>query len=249
MWHVNLTETVRGVLRGSTKFLRRVRPEARVELYDTARDPGEATNMAPEATSEVARFEAELDARLAEASTGVHLRVLNERGWRADGCEVHLRTTGRFEADFTPVSIEEGDAIDLQDDGRTLRLRCDLAVRPHPTGDLPRFVIDEDGLVFRVTPADAEVTVERVQLDSGRPLPLLLGAGRVERQPPFRFRADDEAFRVRDVEELLREQGTPPERPPMGVYVAVVASSSALEEALPDEVESRLRALGYIEDE
>lgn len=248
MWHVNLTDTIRGVLRGETKFLRRVRPEARVELYDVSEDPGEARNRAPESQAEVERFAVELDAYLAQHSTGVHLRVLNAPGWRADGCEVRLRTDGRFEADFTSVSIEEGDGIELTDDGRRLHLRCDLAIRPHPTGDLPRFLTDEDGLVFRVSPPDAEITVESVTLDSGRPMPLMAGAARVDQRLPFTFRATDAAWNVKDVEELLREQGTPPERPPMGVYVAVVSPSS-LEEELPGEVESRLRALGYIEDD
>jgi arylsulfatase A-like enzyme len=246
-WTSDRTELVRGVVSGSDKYLRRIRPEPEELLFDLGRDPGETDDLAARAGDRVARLSEALDAELARRSTGVHFRVWNDLGEKPNRCRTLLRTDGRF-VDVSPHLLESEDDLEVSEDATSLRLRCVLRNRPHPTGGTPPWVADEDGFVFSVEPLTASVTVETLALEPSGELALRVGPERALRPVPFAFETLEPALQVRDGEELLVEVGQPPVRAPMGAYLGVVMPKIDTAD-VPDEVIERLRAFGYIVDD
>jgi arylsulfatase A-like enzyme len=238
------THVVRGVLRGATKYLRRLAPVEEEMLFDVEKDPGERDNRLaadPEATAELARM---LDAYAADTSTGVHVRLINAGDQRQRTCEGRLRTEGRF-VDLSTRMVEAGDRIRVAADGHGLDFLVVLQNRPHPTGDIPRWIVDEDRFAFRTEPVDAKITVERLSLTGDEPFPLRFGPQRrLLSALPFTFDPTDAEWAMPDIAVLLHDDGRPLKPIPMGAYVGVVPA--AKQGRVPDAVQERLRALGYV---
>jgi len=246
-WHQGRTDIVRGVRVGDLKYLRRLRPVEEQALFDLAADPGEKRDLLPSAPADVARLAHLLDTHITETVTGVHLRASNSEWGETRRCSIALRTTGRF-VDLVTRALEDGDRAELDAGGTRIDVVVTLANYPHPTGGIPRVIIDEDSFAFDVEPVDAEIEVESVALDGMSPCPLWLG--------PTHRRADDERRRFRpsqpdlalvDVAELLRQTGENARALPMGIYLAVV-SDAEVGEDVPEDVRERLRQLGYADD-
>jgi arylsulfatase A-like enzyme len=238
------THVVRGILSESQKFLRRVRPTRGEALFHLERDPVERKNLAGMQSEARAELAARLDARLAERSRGVHLRILNDLDAGPVGCRAVLHTIGRF-TEASGSHLEDGDQVELSEDGQTLTLECQLQNRPHPTGGVPPVIADVDGLVFQVTPTNAPIFVLDLSTNDDRDLPLKVGSERRLETLPFSFDATSQEWAIRDVQELLREGGMPANRTAMGAYLGVIAPPPALD-AVPEALHDRLRALGYL---
>lgn len=238
------THVVRGVLRGSTKYVRRLSPVQEEMLFDVEKDPGERDNRLaadPEATAELARM---LDAYAADTSTGVHVRLINAGDERQRTCEGRLRTEGRF-VDLSTRMTEAGDRIRIAADGHRLDFLVVLQNRPHSTDDASRWIVDEDRFAFRTEPVDGKVTVERLSLTVGEPFPLRIGPQRrLQSALPFTFDPTDADWTTPDIGVLLHDGGRPLEPIPMGAYVGVVPAAKRPD--VPGAVQERLRALGYV---
>ena len=245
-WSQDRSAVVRGVISGSRKYLRRVRPVPTEALFDIEADPRDTTNLSRDDRESRARLAARLDSYLAQRTSGIHLRILNEAGREPASGEAVLRTTGRF-VDVSGSMLEDGDRFELHDEGRSLVLHFTLEDRRHPTGGVPPVVVDEDGLVFAVSPPDGSVVLEALRWRGGPELPLRVGPERRLASVPYTFSGAESGLVVRDVEQLLREFGRPPTRAPGGGYLAVVPAPEAHTE-IPDGVRSRLQALGYLDE-
>jgi arylsulfatase A-like enzyme len=235
---------VRGVLGGSHKYLRLLRPIASESLYDLERDPAETDNLAGVQTDSRMRLAATLDAYLSTKSSGIHLRIVNDFARDPVGCEVRLHTTGRF-IDVSGVRLEAGDSFELSDDGQGLRLDCRLENRHQSARAGPRLVPDEDGLVFLVSPPDAPIAVQILRLADGRVFPLRAGRHRGLEAVPFTFDATDAAWSIRDVGELLGDAGSVLEDAVAGAYLGVIRAPTKRGD-IPKELLDRMRSLGYI---
>ena len=238
---------VRGVLSGSKKYLRRSRPAASETLFDLDRDPGETRDLAASEDESRSYFEALLDTHVAVHSSGIHLRIVNDLAPRPVGCEVVLRTEGRF-VDVAPIRLEPDDRLELAAGDRTLRMRCQLENRPDPRSHSTGLLADEDGFVFRVAPPEAPVVVRELLLSDDRELPLEAGPRRAVQALPFSFVGTDPAWSVRDIGALLSESGTYANAPAVTANLAVVAAPDERDDLSP-ELRDRLRALGYLEGE
>lgn len=235
---------LRGVVSASYKFLRRSRPDPSVSLYDIEHDPAETKDLATASVDLRRRLESTLDAYLARRSSGIHLRVVHGPKDEPVGCEVSLRTTGRF-TDVSAARLEADDRFELSGDAQRLTLNCRLENRLQVLRAKERLVPDEDGVRFLVIPSDARIVVERLRLDDGSQIPLRAGTGAELEATPFIFEATDPALSVRDVGESLRDAGTAPEGRARA-FLAVIRPTAETAE-LPQELLDRLRALGYVE--
>jgi len=236
---------VRGVLGGSDKYLRRSQPTRAESLFDLDRDPGETVDLAGSREAARSQLAAALDAHVAASSSGIHVRVVNDLAPHPVDCEVELGTGGRFE-DVAAIRLEPEDRLELEDDGRTLRMACRLENRPDPRSGRRGRLADEDGFVFRVRPPEARTVVRALRLSDGRELPLEVGPERTRRAPGYAFGADDTALHVRDVGALLSGSGTYADAPAVKAHLAAVAPP-ARREGLSRELRDRLRALGYLD--
>jgi arylsulfatase A-like enzyme len=235
---------VRGVLHGAMKYLHRLAPVEEEMLFDVEKDPSERDNRLaadPVAAEALARM---LDAYAADTATGVHVRLINAGDERRRTCEGRLRTEGRF-VDLSTRMTEAGDRIRVATDGRGLDFLVVLQNRPHPTDDVSRWIVDEDRFAFRTEPADAEITVERLSLAADEPFPLRIGPQRrLLPALPFTFDPTAADWTTPDVVVPMDDDGTPLQPLPMGAYVGVVPTAE--QPRVPDAVQERLRALGYV---
>lgn len=235
---------VRGLLKGTHKYLRRTRPGTEESLYDIERDPAESKNLASELTDLRLDLAASLDTQLAKRSSGVHFRLVNNgRGDPVDA-EALLQTTGRFSG-VSGVRLEPNDRFKLSEDGKQLTLNWRLANRKQITSRQPRLVPDEDGIILQVDPPDAHVTVQQLRLADKREIPLRAGPGRTPEILPFVFQATDNAWRIRDVGELLAEAGSSTRGSTPEGYLGVLSVSVQKTAELSKELLERLRSLGY----
>ncbi len=244
-WHEGRTDIVRGVRAGNFKYLRRLRPTAEEALYDLARDPAEKTDARSSAPAAFTRLRALLDGHVTATSSGIHLRLSNSEWGATRVCSAHLTTTGRF-VDLATRLFEAGDRAELGARDTQLDLSVTLANYPHPTGGIPRVIVDEDSIVFRVEPRDAEIELASIARDGAAPCPVWRGARHGAAPERFAFRSDEPDLAVVDVAELLRSVGKVQQEVPMGVYLAVVPERQVAEH-VPEDVQKRLRELGYLE--
>lgn len=234
---------MRGVMSGSRKYLRRSRPRASESLYDLELDPSELQNLAGGRTVLRERMAANLDAYLGRRSSGIHLRIVNAPAGDPADCGALLETTGRF-VEISAVRLEEGDGVDLANDGRELRLRCRLENRLQPANAGSRLLPDEDGLSFQVQPRDAEIVVRDVTVASNPMLPLRAGSQEEIGAFPFTFVATAAPWSVRDIGEGMSHP-RPVEGKTARAYLGVIPSPDR-RETLSTELRDRLRALGYV---
>ena len=235
---------IRGVVSGRHKYLRRTRPAPDEALFDLERDPTETAGGARAAAGPRARLGAALDAHLARRSSGIHLRIVQHAHGDPVGCEAVLTTTGRF-VDVAGVRLEPADRFEVSSDGQTVRLRCRLESGTQTLLGSTRRVPDEDGLRIEVQPPEAAVTLQRLELDGGRALPLAAGARREPQAIPFAFDPTVAAWSVRDVDELAGDAGAATAAATARAYLGVIRSP--VEPAsLPKPLADRLRSLGYL---
>lgn len=234
---------IRGVVSGPHKYLRRSRPEESEALFDLARDPGEFEDRARLEPDARQRMAAALDAYLARESSGVHFRIVNAPASEPVGCEAVLQTDGRF-VHASPIRLEADDRLELADEGSTLTLRCRLENRIQTATTGERQVPDEDGLVARVDPPSAAITVERLRCANDETPPLRVGSSRELAKLPFSFDATLPDTSVRDMGELLREAGAT--NTEAEAYLGVIRSPES-PESVSTELRERLRALGYLD--
>lgn len=234
---------IRGVVGSRYKYLRDSRPASSERLFDLAHDPRERASAAPAEPDLRARSSAALDTHLARRSNGIHLRVVHAPRGTPVGCEARVTTTGRF-VDVAGVRLETEDRFELSADRRRLRLHARLENRTQSLLEGTRRVPDEDGLVIEVDPPGASVTVEQLELDHERPVPLAAGARREPQPLPFAFEPTADAWSVRDADALL-EDGEASTNATTRAYVGVIRSPAS-PASLPTPLVDRLRALGYL---
>ena len=216
----------------------------RSHLYDIDHDPVEAEDLASAHSELRQRLGTSLDAYLAKRTSGIQLRIVNAAAGEPTGCEMLLRTKGRF-TEVSGVRLEPEDRFELSDDGKRLILNCRLENRLQATRTQPRLVPDEDGLVFQVSPPGSSIVVQQLRLANGRELPLRAGAQRQLKAIPFAFEEADTALSIRDAGELVGDAGSKLEGGGVEAYLGVVPAAGESQE-LPEEILDRLRALGYL---
>ena len=106
-------------------------------------------------------------------------------------------------------------------------------------------IVDEDSLVFRVEPADAPIELTSLAADGAPPCPIWLGPAHDPAPEHVSFHAGQPGLAVVDVAELLRATGKVQQEVPVGIYLAVVPER-ATAARVPDDVQQRLRDLGYV---
>ena len=236
---------VRGVLSGRFKYLRRTRPEANEALFDLVRDPAESKDISADEKPLQKRLAASLNAHLAQRSNGIQLRIVNAAAGDPQQAEVLIETSGQF-SDVVGIRMEQGDGFDLAEDRRQLRLSWRLENRFQQNSRGQRLVPDEDGVRFQVEPADARVVVRQLRLGDADGAMLRVGAGRQGQAVPFEFHAGDEAWRIRDIDDLLVDSDATSSVEIARAYLGVIRAPAANATKPSRELLERLRSLGYL---
>ncbi len=109
-------------------------------------------------------------------------------------------------------------------------------------------IIDEDSISFRVEPADAEIELASLAAGGAEPCPVWRGPEHRASPARFSFHAGEPELAVVDVAELLRATGKVQQEVPIGVYLAVVPERQTAAQ-VPEDVQQRLRDLGYLGDD
>jgi hypothetical protein len=201
-------------------------------------------NLVREKPKERDRLARILDRRLSRSRPGLHLRL------SAGTDESRLLTvTLRTRAKITHVDadmFEAGDSADLETEGAGQKLTIKASVAGEETrveelGRLvPRRYPDVDEVTVRLDPPDAAVEVEVVQGVPPAPLEdVWLGAHPA--QAPIAFGAEDPGLDVPAVKIAGMAEGKPP------VWIYAVPPGSAVKGAIREDIDQRLRALGYVE--
>ena len=238
------------VLAGAYKYVEVASPEERCMLFDLGRDPEEKSNLFGDDSAVVRRLDEQLNSYVADSTAGLHLRLVNEGGTTDRVVEGLLKTDGHFVA-VREVQLEEGDQAVVDATGQKITFRFTLYNCPHPTGGKPKWLVDEDQLSFEVSPAGAEVRVERLVNQEGETLPLFVGlAKRRVEVLPVGFKRSDPALAAPSINALFRKHGVPRYNAPMGGYLVSVSAARRQEvdqAAMPPELRKALEDLGYLE--
>jgi len=231
------------VLAGRWKLIRGTSPEPFQRLYDLDEDPGETRDVASENLDVVAALSRRLDAESMAGASGFHLIVENTPRAGVERVEARLSTSGRF-VEVSGTGLEEADAFELSDDGRTLDVHLVLENVPNPAGTVPRTLIDVDGVRFELEPEDATLTLEEWPVREAGARLVRLGLAVTDRPPPFELTAPRTELAARPIDLLALRSSDPSLRPRSTratlLYVRppqAVASDAALDE--------RLKHFGY----
>ena len=236
---------VRGVLSGPFKYLKRTRPEANEALFDLVRDPTESKDISADEQPLQARLAKSLNAHLAQRSSGVQLRIVNAAAGEPQRAEALIQTSGDF-TEVMGIRLEQGDGFDLLEDRRQLRLSWRLENRYQELNRGKRLVPDEDGIRFQVTPPDARIVVQQLEIGEAGEARLRVGDGEQAQAVPFAFHASDDAWRIRDIDDLLADAGATSGDDKPGVFLGVIRPPAASAAKPSRELLERLRSLGYL---
>lgn len=231
------------IVEGDHKLIERTHPTPIVELYDLSADPGEQANIAQAEPDRVFALSARLAHERSSLQAGLHLRFIGERGVRST-FRGELTTTGRF-VDVERVGFEEGDGVTLSDDGH--RLRFEVAVEdyenPRKGGNLPA-VQDQDRILFRLEPPDAEFTVASFSASNGSGL-RLGEEQKTLRDLPARFTAETPDLVAAPVSGLRRTSAGARDESEAGAFLLSIRKSAAGDFEVDQSIRDRLRDLGY----
>jgi arylsulfatase A-like enzyme len=239
------TNFIQGVMLGSYKYLRAHAPVRVSRLFDLGEDPGEKSNLfadMPRLAQELGNM---VDGHMSQAAGGIHLWLVNDPSSNERVFEGTLRTTGRF-VQFRTLQLEKGDTAALTDNDTVVTFRCALRNRPHPQWQVPRFLVDDDRITFRVEPRDAEVTVERFLID-GEPGSLYLGRWKQRTTIPASVSQDMAELRVPDMGLLFEKGMWQSITADAGAYLGVVPPPRREDVEIDPELRRQLEALGYLE--
>ena len=234
---------VRGVLSGPFKYLKRTSPEVNEALFDLLQDPTESKDISADEQPLQARLAASLNAHLAQRSDGIQLRIVNAAAGEPQQVEVMIETSGQF-SDLVGIRLEPGDRFDLAKDRRQLRLSWRLENRYQELNRGKRQVPDEDGIRFQVAPADARIVIQQLEIGEAGTAWLRVGDG--EQAAPFAFHASDDAWRIRDVDDLLADAGATSGDDKARAFLGVIRAPAANAAKPSGELLERLRSLGYL---
>ncbi|MCB1761461.1 MAG: hypothetical protein KDI68_16950, partial [Gammaproteobacteria bacterium] len=234
---------VRGVLSGPFKYLKRTSPEVNEALFDLLQDPTESKDISAQEQPLHARLAASLHAHLAQRSSGVQLRIVNAAADEPQRAEVLIETSGQF-SDVVGIRLEQGDGFELAEDRRQLRLSWWLENQHQELNRGKRLVPDEDGIRFQVAPADARIVVQQLEIGEAGGARLRVGDG--ERATPFAFDAGDDAWRIRDIDDLLADTGATSSDGKAMAFLGVIKAPAANVAKPSRELLERLRSLGYL---
>ena len=219
-----------------------IRPEEHEELYNLNSDPQELRNLAgsePDVRDRLARL---LDGRLNSSRPGVHIR-LSASPVEAHRFRVIVRTPGRITGVIAD-GFEGEDGTRLGEDGRELVINALVQGQKTEVEKLGKFVprryADVDEVTLRVDPPDSEVTVE---VGRGYPPKPFSGTwlGNEVAPPAIRFAGEAVSLAVPAVTIEGAHNGEPP------VWIYVVPEGSAVKGEIREDIDARLRALGYVE--
>ena len=245
-WGNQSINIMSGVLFRNYKLLLRTHPTREEALYSLKHDADETENLMDKESRRAGELRAALEASRLSAKSGIMLRVVNGGDKKARVFEGVLTTAGRF-THLGRSQLEEGDLVELGPEGRRIHFRLTARNYNNPSRRVPPFITDEDRLTFRVEPEDAEFTVERFgcSLPDGKTLHL----GR-DRSPagalPLSFTADSDALLVEDAGSVRPSSLEAIDGTPAGGYLISVPGGARLSSGMSQEMEERLRALGYI---
>ncbi|MCB1786774.1 MAG: hypothetical protein KDJ33_11020, partial [Gammaproteobacteria bacterium] len=132
------------------------------------------------------------------------------------------------------------------EDRRQLRLSWRLENRYQELNRGKRLVPDEDGIRFQVTPPDARIVVQQLEIGEAGEARLRVGDGEQAQAVPFAFQASDDAWRIRDIDDLLADAGATSGDDRPGVFLGVIRPPAANAAKPSRELLERLRSLGYL---
>lgn len=227
---------------GQWKYIRAFQPVSREELYDLNSDPGEHVNLAgdkPEIRGRLARL---LDRRLSAGRPGLHLK-LSAGPDESRKLQVTLRTEGRI-ISVERDGLEVGDSASLDSEAKELVFEAVVAgqeTKVEESGQLvPRRYPDVDEVTVRLDPPESEVQVEVRAGDP--PLPFdLVRLGQRKAQHRVSFRGESPSLMVPATTIVGAAAGNPP------VWIYAVPRPMAVEGKIREDIDERLRALGYVE--
>ena len=236
-----------GVVTGKTKYLERLEPRREIELFDLVADPRERTNLAPSDADATAALSHLLDTLIADTQGGIHLRLVNEGDGVARAFAGRLRTTGRF-VDPASWQFEPEDRLALSGDGHSLEFEVRSVNQANLPRQIPRQIVDEDGITVRVDPPDAAVVLEALDAPGFSATRLFVGSARVVAPGlPFEFRPNDPRLAAESLSALLPTSQEKSIEAPGGAYLVVVPYATREAVTVDAETTERLRALGYVQ--
>lgn len=238
---------LRGVVTGRMKYLERLEPRRETECFDLVADPRERTNLAASDAGADAVLSQLLDKLIADTQGGIHLRLVNEPDGVARSFTGRLRTVGRF-VDPAPWQFEPEDRLSLSADARTVEFAVHSINRENSPRNIPRQIVDEDGITLRVEPPDAKVVLEVLDAPGFAAPRLFVGAKRVETPgPPFEILPGDPRLAAETLSALLPTSKQKSIEAPGGAYLVVVPYAARETATVDAETSERLRALGYVQ--
>jgi arylsulfatase A-like enzyme len=248
----------RAVILGDYKYIEETSPRQRKMLFNLSADPLETEDLVKTERERASELATILDEYFAATQGGFHLKLVNAGDQKTRVVRGRITTTGRFTG-VRRVELEEGDVATVDDSGKELSLR--LVLRDFPTrlygryrnrlyemifGSDRRWVQDIDSLLVRVDPPDAPIRVMELASEDGEPMPLFLGPGRrPQASLPVEVSAADSAL-IGDPGALFREERRTAQTIPMGGYLLLGSQVESAVVDMPDDLEERLKALGYL---
>ncbi len=229
---------------GRWKYLQTIRPVLGEELYDLESDPAERSNLSKVKVHERDRLARLLERRLSRSRPGLHLR-LSASTEESRRLTIRLSTPAKvtgIESDM----LEPGDIVGLEPEGDVKMLVINALVAGEETqveelGRLvPRRYPDVDEVTVRLDPPDSPVEIEVLDGETHAPLDdVWLGGRRAPTRIAFSANEPGLAVSVATIE--ARPEGNPP------VWIYVVPAGSAVAGAIREDIDQRLRALGYVD--
>ncbi len=244
---LGVVNALRGVLSGRTKYIERLEPRREAELFDLVADPRERANLAASDPGTMANLSHLLDTLIADTQGGIHLRLVNEGDGVARSFSGRFRTTGRF---VDPISwqFEPDDRLTLSDDGRAVEFAVRSINRENDPRRVPRRIVDEDGITFRVDPPDAKVVLETLDAPGFTDRRLFAGSRRLAVAGlPLEIPAQDPRFAAESLSGLLPTSLEKSIEAPGGAYLFVVPYAARETANADADTTERLRALGYVQ--
>jgi len=245
----NDRHVVSSLTTGRFKLIERQSPtvQAGRRLFDLSDDPAEVHDLSADEPATAGLLRQEMTRVEARLNHGIYLEICNgtsrdERHRVRGSIEV---IGGRFER-VIPTDLEDGDRLDVTEDGVRLELDVRLRSRDNPIGQRPFVIRDVDR--FRLLPSPESQTLEidlSIDGEPAGPKQLLIGQGFTHDGPlPLVVPVQDQHLQLSTSGHALR---TPVLAPWPYCWLFSIAQVSVPQVEADDELEDRLRALGYVE--
>ena len=234
---------MQAVLRGRYKLIRSSSPREQILLYDIEDDPLEENDLSFRSPDVVEQLSGLLDEWSLRAAEGIHLVVANESDVTDRQFRGRFETEGRF-VDVLGRGLEDGDRIELDEEARSVAFDFTTHNRPNPAWPPPEFLVDQDGLSFRLEPDDAALVVAEFEAQGFVDPSLVLGGSRREiRSLPLVLSGAETELDVSAG--AFRASTSADPRGQLRGLACLMRVRQAAETAADEALGDRLRALGY----